>query len=313
MAAIASGPILMLAGPTAVGKSEVALLLAHRLPGEILSVDSMQVYRGMEVGTAKPSAEEQQNVRHHLIDVVDCTETFDAARFVSLAQGVVPDIAGRGRVPILCGGTGLYFKALLEGLGSAPSPDAKLRTELESIPLSVLLQELADKDPLTFQKIDRKNPRRVIRAVEVLRLTGRPHSKQRANWQEPGEGGAKLDSPVFVLRRQPADLQARINRRVERMFAAGLVDETRRLLAAGLERNRTAMQAIGYRQVVEHLRGARSLPETVELVKTKTRQFAKRQMTWYRRQLPVRWIDVGADETGSAIADRIQEEFAHET
>src|SRR4030095_3854643 len=248
MAAIASGPILMLAGPTAVGKSEVALLLAHRLPGEILSVDSMQVYRGMEVGTAKPSAEEQQNVRHHLIDVVDCTEPSDAALVVSLAQGVVPDIAGRGRVPILCGGTGLYFKALLEGLGSAPSPDAKLRTELESIPLSVLLQELADKDPLTLQKIDRKNPRRVIRAVEVLRLTGRPHSKQRANWQEPGEGGAKLDSPVFVLRRQPADLQARINRRVERMFAAGLVDETRRLLAAGLERNRTAMQAIGYRQ-----------------------------------------------------------------
>ncbi|HKX62650.1 MAG TPA: tRNA (adenosine(37)-N6)-dimethylallyltransferase MiaA [Verrucomicrobiae bacterium] len=309
MAALPFPPGLMLAGPTAAGKSEVALLLARRLSGEIVSVDSMQVYRGMDVGTAKPTVEERQSVRHHLIDVVDCSEAFDAARFVSLAEGILREVADRRRLPILCGGTGLYFKALLEGIGDAPSSDPDLRSALEKTPLPALLQELAEKDPQTFQHIDRKNPRRVVRAVEVLRLTGRPHSQQKAVWDHANENAARETSPVFVLRRGSDDLQARINIRVERMFASGLVDETRRLLGLGLEQNRTAMQAIGYRQVAEHLRGMRSLPETIELVKTKTRQFAKRQMTWYRRQLPVCWIDVAKEEPAGSVADRIQVEF----
>ena len=309
MPATLSRPVLMIAGPTASGKSEIALILAGRLPGEIVSVDSMQVYRGMDLGTAKPSADEQRAARHHLIDVAECNETFDAARFVSLAREAIDHIGGRQRVPILCGGTGLYFKALREGLGEAPPANPSLRAELERIPISLLLEELAAKDPATFQRIDRKNPRRIVRAVEVLRVSGQPHSRQRAAWFSPLEGASKDAPAIFVLRRESQDLHSRINARVDRMFAAGLVAETRGLLARGLEQNRTAMQAIGYRQVVEHLQGKRSLPETIALVKTKTSQFAKRQMTWYRRQLPVCWIDVAADEAAASAADRIQAGF----
>lgn len=288
--------LVFVVGPTAVGKSAVALGLAERLGGEIVSVDSMQVYRGLDIGTAKPSPAERQRVPHHLIDVADLSEGFDAARFVRLAREAVADIQARGRVPILCGGTGLYFKAYLEGLGAAPPPDPALRAELEATPLDVLLRELAQRDPETFGVIDRQNPRRVVRAVEVLRLTGQPFSAQRAAWTR----SAALAGPeprMLGLTRAPADLRARIDARVDEMFRRGLVAETERLLARGLARNRTAMQALGYRQVVEHLRGARSLEDTMALVKVRTRQFAKRQMTWFRRQLPVVWHLVRADES----------------
>jgi tRNA dimethylallyltransferase len=288
-----SKPILI-CGPTAVGKSEIALLLAERIGGEIISVDSMQVYRGLDIGTAKPSEAERKRIPHHLIDVVDITEPFDAAKFASLAHKSVAEIQSRGRVPILCGGTGLYFKVFLEGLGDAPPADTQLRAELEAAPIEELLRELEQRDPATFAKIDRKNPRRVIRAIEVLRLTGRPFSSQRANWNS--ECGTRNAEPFF-LSRTAADLHTRINDRVDKMFADGLVGETQRLLKHRLEHNKTAMQAIGYRQVVEHLRGDRSLPETIELVKTKTRQFAKRQMTWFRRQLDWKCIELRKDDS----------------
>ncbi len=179
---------LLLAGATATGKSEVALLLAERLGGEIISVDSMQVYRGLDIGTAKPSAAERARARHHLIDVAELTEAFDAARFARLAHAAVKEIQGRGRLPILCGGTGLYFKAFLEGLGDAPPADAALRAELEATPLVELLGELERRDPATFARIDRKNLRRVVRAVEVMRLTGKPFSEQRAEWDAGVKG-----------------------------------------------------------------------------------------------------------------------------
>ncbi|MGH8247855.1 MAG: tRNA (adenosine(37)-N6)-dimethylallyltransferase MiaA, partial [Gammaproteobacteria bacterium] len=277
---------LLLAGPTAVGKSEVALLLAGRLDGEIITVDSMQVYRGLDIGTAKPSALDRRQVPHHLIDVVELWETFDAARFLELARRAVKEIQGRGRRPILCGGTGLYFKAYLEGLGDSPPSAPALREELERAPLSELLRELEQLDPVTFEHIDRQNPRRVVRALEVIRLTGRPFSGQRAAWLGGSPAGA-----ILALRRGAADLRARIDARVDRMFKQGLVRETEDLLGRGLAQNRTAMQAIGYRQVVEHLRGARPLADTIAEVKTRTWQFAKRQITWLRHQLSVRWIE----------------------
>lgn len=329
-----SAPIY-LAGPTSVGKSAVALALAERLGGEIISVDSMQVYRGLDLGTAKPSPAERARVRHHLIDVADLTEAFDAQKFVRLAQQALTDIQTRGSVPIFCGGTGLYFKALLEGLGDAPPADPALRAELEATPLTELLRELEQRDLETFRRIDRDNPRRVIRALEVIRLTGKPFSVQRAPWGRPSAflqqrrpeqasgqitdlpsqsraAGAKAGGPaqlpvLFCLTRAPADLHSRIESRVEDMFRRGLVDETKQLLARGLEQNRTALQAIGYRQVVEHLRGARALAETVALVKQRTRQFAKRQLTWFRHQLPVRWIELephASPETTAEALDR---------
>ena len=291
---------LFLAGPTAVGKSEIALRLAETIGGEIISVDSMQVYRGLDIGTAKPSAEERARVPHHLIDVAELHEPFDAARFIELAGRAVAEIQARRRVPIFCGGTGLYFKAFLEGLGEAPPSDTRLRAELEATPLAELLRELAQRDPATFEKIDRQNPRRVVRAMEVIRLTGKPFSAQRAEWQ------SKVQSPtskvIFALTRKPEELHRRIELRVDEMFRRGLVEETHCLLGLGLEQNRTAMQAIGYRQVVEQLRGERSLPETIELVKIKTRQFAKRQMTWFRRQLNPTWMELPSNDPTSAVA-----------
>ncbi len=292
---------LLLAGPTAVGKSAVALLLAERLGGEIISVDSMQVYRGLDIGTAKPSPRERQRVPHHLIDVVDLTSSFDAAQFSRLARQAVKEIQARGRVPILCGGTGFYFKAFLEGLGDAPPADAALRAELQVTPLSDLLRELEVRDPATFEKIDRKNPRRVIRAIEVMRLTGMPFSRQRAQ-SNHASYIMHPKSNFFGLARESADLRSRIDARVDAMFQQGLVEETGRLLERGLAENKTAMQSLGYRQVVEHLRGERSLAETIELVKIRTRQFAKRQMTWFRRQLNLEWVELQTEDSPSAVA-----------
>ncbi|MBC8094295.1 MAG: tRNA (adenosine(37)-N6)-dimethylallyltransferase MiaA, partial [Akkermansiaceae bacterium] len=289
---------LFIVGPTAVGKSEAALWLAEKVGGEIISVDSMQVYRGLDIGTAKPPAEERARVPHHLIDVVDLAETFDAAKFVEMAGKSAAEIQSRHRVPIFCGGTGLYFKAYLEGLGEAPPSDPVLRAELEAAPLADLLQELARRDPVAYEKMDRQNPRRVVRALEVIRLTGKTFSGQRAGWNLPrtGEPAARL----LGLSRNPDDLRLRINRRVDEMFRRGLVAETENLLKHGLAENRTAMQALGYRQVVEYLRGERSLSETVELVKIRTRQFAKRQMTWFRRQLNVDWVE--SDDASKKLA-----------
>ena len=305
---------IFIAGPTAVGKSAVALALAEKLGGEIITVDSMQVYRGLDIGTAKPGTAERARVPHHLIDVAELTEPFDAARFVALANRAVAEIQARRHVPIFCGGTGLYFKAFLEGLGEAPASDEKLRVELEATPPAELLRELEESDPATFAKIDRANPRRVVRAVEVIRLTGKPFSAQRARWgdapdePDPTTPGSRGRSPhqVICLTRSSPDLHARINARVDEMFAAGLVEETRELLKHGLQQNKTAMQAIGYRQVAEHLRGERSLPETIELVKIKTRQFAKRQLTWFRKHANAKWIELNPNDSGEAIAALVQ-------
>jgi tRNA dimethylallyltransferase len=295
---------VFLAGPTAVGKSAVALALAEKIGGEIISVDSMQVYRGLDIGTAKPTADEQKKIPHHLIDVCDLNESFDAAKFVRLAETAVAEIQLRNRTPILCGGTGLYFKAFISGLGEAPPADGKVRAELESLPYEKLLNELRERDPECFEKIDKENPRRVIRAVEVIRLTGRKFSEQRAEWKTQN---SKLKTQnYFCFTRPAAELHPRVNARVNQMFAHGLVDETRELLKHGLAENKFAMQAIGYRQVVEHLRGERNLPETIELVKIKTRQFAKRQLTWFRRHGNCEWMELHQADTASGIVEKLR-------
>jgi tRNA dimethylallyltransferase len=309
---------VLIAGPTAVGKSEIALRLAEQLGGEIISADSMQVYRGLDIGTAKPSPADRARVPHHLIDICDLTESFDAAQFARRAHRTVAEIQSRGHVPVLCGGTGLYFKAFLEGLGEAPPADAKLRAELEAAPLEELLAELRERDPAAYEKIDKKNPRRVIRAVEVIRLTGKPFLEQRADWDahhasrlaasKRSEDG--ITHHFYCFTRSISDLRARINARGDTMFQRGLVDETRELLNRGLAENKTAMQAIGYRQVVEHLRGERSLPETIELVKIRTRQFAKRQLTWFRAQKNLEWIELKPDESAEWAVERLSSKYS---
>ena len=286
-----NGRELLIAGPTAVGKTEMALQLAERLNGEIVSVDSMQVYRGLDIGTAKPTPQERARVPHHLIDILDPTETFDAAQFLRLASQAVAEIRKRNRLPIFCGGTGLYFKAWLEGIGQSPAPDAALRAELQQLPMETLLKELRERDPETFERIDRNNPRRVIRAVEVIRLSGKRFSEQRTRSAAPAV-------PFFVLQRERADLHRRIDQRVDAMFAAGLVEETKLAL-----KSPAARQALGYRQVIEHFEGKHTLAETIALLKLRTRQYAKRQLTWFRHQAKGEWVD--ADKAVEIIERRL--------
>ncbi len=300
--------VLCLAGPTAVGKSEIALLLTERLNAEIISVDSMQVYRGLDIGTAKPAPADRARVPHHLVDVLDLKEPFSVADFVRLARESAERIHARGRLVLLCGGTGLYFKALLHGLGNAPPSDPVLRAQLEATPLPELLSELARTDPLTYERIDRNNPRRVLRAIEVIRLTGRPYSAQRAAWTT-STGQGQNASVLLGLTRAPADLRRRIELRVGEMFRRGLVAETEHLLRCGLAENKIAFQALGYRQVAEYLQGVRSLPATVELVKIRTWQFAKRQMTWFRNQLRPHWLRLESEQRPKESAGKLAEIF----
>lgn len=297
---------VLIAGPTAAGKSAVALELAKRINGEIISVDSMQVYRGLDKGTAKPSTEERAQVPHHLIDVADFNVNYDAARFCEDARLAEARVRARGRVPIFCGGTGLYFIAYFAGLGSSPPGDPALRAELDAEPLSVLLEELRTKDPDHYEKIDKCNPRRIVRAVEVIRLTGEPFSKQRALWPRAKDEVLK-DCLAIGVSRPAGLLHVAIHARVDQMFESGLVEETKALLEQGLEHNRTAMQAIGYRQVVEHLQGQRSLAATVELVKQRTRQLAKRQLTWFNHQMRLEWKTIESGPQAFKVAEQLAE------
>jgi len=297
-----------LVGPTAVGKSAVAIELARALQAEILSADSMQVYRGMDIGTAKPTSEERKAIRHHLIDVCEVNELFDVMRFVTLAQSVIARIQSP---VIICGGTGLYVRALRRGLFEGPSRNPNLRARLEKMSADELFAELEEVDSLTASRIDRHNPRRLVRALEVFYGTGKPivELQQVARASRPlpsGEQhGRDARATVFGLNRIRDDLHARIGRRIDDQMAAGWIEEVNRLLARGLEKNPTAMQAAGYRELVAHVRGELSLAEAVALIKTRTRQLAKRQLTWFRREPDLQWVEIGRDESPVETSQRI--------
>ncbi len=300
-------PALFLSGATATGKSAVALHLAQMLEGEIISVDSMQVYRGMDIGTAKPSQAEQALVRHHLIDILTLKEEFSAAQFAQLAREALAAVWRHGKLPIFCGGTGFYFQALVEGVGDAPPPDPSLRTLLESKTLEELLDEYRQVDPRGFENIDHANRRRVIRALEVTYLSGRPFSEQQAAWSRGAaswpQPARAVDARILVLAREREELAQRISQRVDTMFAQGLVSEVERLLDEGLLENRTACQALGYHQVIEYFQGQRSLEATIELVKVRTRRYAKRQLTWFRHQPSVEWVKCERGQSVEAVAN----------
>ena len=294
-----NGATIYLTGATASGKSALAMHLAKRLGGEIISVDSMQVYCGLNIGTAKPSAEEQAEVPHHLIDVAQLSEAFDAAQFVRLAKSASESISSRGRIPIFCGGTGLYFRALMEGLGNSPPSDELLRYELSLLPFESLVAELKIKDPKAAKQIDLKNPRRVLRAVEVIRLTGRPYSEQRIGWEKLKRAPENL----FCINREVDVLNQRIHKRVDEMFSLGLIEETQILIKQGLRDNRNACQALGYRQVLDLLDGELSLESVIDKVKIKTRQFAKRQRSWFRNQMQCDLLDWPKDENVDSFCE----------
>jgi tRNA dimethylallyltransferase len=283
--------------------------VAQRLGAEIISLDSMAIYRGMDIGTAKPSAAEQGGVPHHLIDIIEPHQEFSVAQYVSAAEQAVREIVARGRRPLFVGGTPLYLKALLRGIFEGPPADWELRRELENFAElegnEALHRRLASVDPVSSRRLHLEDRRRVIRALEVFEKTGQRISELQQQFEraKPAE-----ERRVFTITWPREKLVERIDRRVDAMFAAGLADEVRDLLKVSGTIGRSAGQALGYREVLEHLRGERGIAETIELVKQRTRQFAKRQMTWFRSLSECRIVpaEPGTEEVVASIASQLQ-------
>ncbi|MFH1038915.1 MAG: tRNA (adenosine(37)-N6)-dimethylallyltransferase MiaA [PVC group bacterium] len=334
---------LIILGPTAVGKTEVSILLAEKIGGEIISADAFQVYRGLDIASAKPSPRELARVPHHLIDILDLSEQYTAARFRELAGPLIAEIWRRPAVPIVVGGAGLYIRVLVDGLFPGPAADRACRDRLEREENEkgpgYLHRLLGDVDPAAARRIHPNNRKRIIRALEVYEATGIPISRwqtqwgrkdehrtsnvqrptsndtgQRAERKEPGAllAGKKPTtahcpmSTAYImvgLRRDRDDLYARINRRAEEMFERGLVEETGRLLERGIRENRIARQALGCKEAIGYLSGEYSREEAVRRLAANTRHLARRQLTWWRKDQRIRWVDLApADQPEDALA-----------
>ncbi len=299
-------PILVITGQTASGKERVAVEVAARLGGEMISADSMKVYRGMDVGTAKASHEQRAKAPHHLLDVADPGETFSTARWLELAEEVIADVHARGRVAVVSGGTPLYLKALLEGLFEGPSADEAirvlLREEAEACGAPALHARLSEIDPAAARRIHPNDLRRIVRALEVWELTGRPISDLQGQW---GSRRAVYRPLVVAIRRDSGDLTRRITHRTRRMLDAGLVDEVRRLAARTGGLAKGPRQALGYAEALDFLDGRLSEEELAPAVVAHTRQFARRQMAWLRRFEGIEWLDAALDADAATLADRV--------
>jgi len=293
--------LIVICGPTAVGKTRLGIELARRFSGEIVSADSQQVWRGFDVGTAKPTSRERAEVRHHLIDVADPSERFDAARFVGLADSAIADISGRGRLPFVVGGTGMYIKMLIHGVCDVPPRDeglrARLEDEVESLGTRRLHARLAKVDPGTAATISPNDRTRIVRALEIQELTGVPASRLRC---EHGFSERRYDALKIGLHIDRGELYRRIDERCDRMVGAGLVGEARGLLDLFGE-SVQPFASVGYKEVLSHLRGAVDMDEALELMKRNTRRFAKRQMTWFGADPEIRWHS--PDEIDAICAD----------
>jgi tRNA dimethylallyltransferase len=300
-----------LSGATAVGKTAIGIALAQRIGAEIISLDSMAIYRGMDIGTAKPSPKERAAVPHHLIDIVDPSAEFSVAQYVDAAAAAVTDIRSRGKEPLFVGGTPLYLKSLLRGLFDGPPADWQLRHDIEAelahVGQEALYERLAQVDPVAASHIHPHDTRRLIRALEVYRATGEPISHQQLQFEE---GRPAEECRVFVLRRRREELHARIEGRVEAMVECGLVEEAQRLTLDGRQLGRTARQAVGYREALAYLAGEYERDEMIAHIKARTRRFAKRQGTWFRSLSECRFADVAGDlnasDVAKAVADLIQ-------
>ncbi len=297
--------VVVIVGPTASGKSELAVLLAERFGGEVVNADSMQVYSRLRIGTARPAAELVERVPHHLFGTVLPDINFTAADYCREARSTIASILRRNKLPVVCGGTGLYIKVLLGGINDLPSADPVLRAELTKLAESdgnlSLYQRLLAVDPLTAERLKVNDRVRIIRALEVYQQSGRPVSSFQSGhgfsavWCRALKIGIEVDRALLF---------ARIGQRVDRMFAEGLVDEVRSLLAAGYSPVHKALRSIGYKEVCEYLAGNIALPETVALVKRNTRHYAKRQLTWFRGDADVNWY--GYPESAADICTAVE-------
>ena len=305
------GPVLALVGPTAAGKTALALQLAPALEAEIISADAMLVYRGMDIGTAKPTPEERTRVRHHLVDVVDPGEEFSVARFQPMARDAIVDVLARGRSPLLVGGSGLYFHAVVDEFVFPPTDRGvrhRLEEEAAAVGLPVLYQRLMDQDPAAAARVQPANLRRIVRALEVMELTGRRFSSFRGAMDEPV---SRYRLRVIGLDPGQGLLRARVAERVAAMAEAGLVDEVRRL--AGRPLSRTARQALGYKELLDALEAGTPPEAALGEVVARTRNYARRQLAWFRRDPRVRWGTLPPGPELAAWAMRaLTEQAGHE-
>ncbi len=297
-------PLLALVGPTASGKTALALSLAERFGGEIISADSRQIYRLMDIGTAKPTAEERARIPHHLLDVVWPDEPYTLAQYQADAMRAIAEVSARGRLPLLVGGTGLYVRAVVDGLAiPTVAPQPELRAELEAEAAAhgsaALHARLAALDPVGAASIDPANVRRVIRALEVCLVTGRPFSEQRGARPTP------FRTLSLGLNTDRAVLYAWADRRVDAMLAAGLVDEVQMLVARGYDWDLPAMSSLGYREMGAYLRGEATLAQATERMKLATHAYIRRQLTWFRSDARMHWLDAADPTTPERAADAI--------
>ncbi|HHW55329.1 MAG: tRNA (adenosine(37)-N6)-dimethylallyltransferase MiaA [bacterium] len=286
-------PLLVIVGPTAVGKTKTAIQVAHRLQGEVVSADSRQVYRYMDIGTAKPDWEEREGIPHHLIDIVNPDEEFSVADYQRLAQRVIRDIWERNKLPILAGGTGFYINAVIDNYNfSSTAVNREFRQRMrklgEKYGGAYLLEKLRGVDPVAAERLHPNDLRRIIRALEVYEYTGRPISQ----WEREQDKESPYLLYIAGLTMDRTSLYSLINERVERMIARGLVDEVRDLLARGYSPDLNSMQGLGYKEIIPYLEGKVSLEEAVEILQRNTRRFAKRQLTWFRRDRRINWYHI---------------------
>jgi tRNA dimethylallyltransferase len=297
--------MILILGVTASGKGRLAFDLAEHLGAEILSIDSMKVYRRMDIGTAKPPKEARQRVKYHLIDISEPSDSFSVGTFYDTALDAIEEIKNRKRRIIAVGGTALYIKSLLYGLFDGAGTDEQIRTGLraraEAEGLVELYRELTKIDPAAAERINPNDAKRIIRALEVYQITGKPISSFQKQWQQRQ---MKHDWTIIGLRREKADASSRINRRVKKMIGAGLVDEVKSLLDEEKPLSKQARCAIGYAEIIEHLSGQTSLEDAVELIKINSRRLAKGQRTWFKTFQNVRWLDIAEDETPEQTLDR---------
>ncbi len=300
----------LLIGCTASGKSGTSLELARRLGGEIVSVDSMKIYRRMDIGTAKPSSEVRAEIPHHLIDVAEPSDSFSLGRYVEQADRAINEIAAGGRPVLAVGGTMLYVQSLVAGVFEGPSADPEFRRELRERArhegTRALHVELAGLDPQAAARIHPNDLRRIERALEVYHLAGVSISELQGQWDQPN---SRYDCRLVALRRSKEETSGRINARVKRMIEAGLVDEVRSLLAEPAGIGPQAAQAVGYAEIIAHLRGEMSLEDAIERVKINSRRLAKHQRTWMRRMPGIRWVNVTESDAPEHIADRVVENW----
>jgi tRNA dimethylallyltransferase len=299
-----------LIGQTASGKGAAGFVLAEAIGAEIVSLDSMKIYRGMDIGTATPSAERRAKVPHHMLDVTDPHEYFSTALYTEAAEKVAGEVAGRGAVPLFVGGTGLYLRAMTEGLFDGPEADeefrAAIRREADELGSAHVHARLAQIDPAAGKRIHPNDIRRIERALEVYEKTGTPISELQKQF---GSTNETYDATIVGLRRDKANLHDRINRRVDRMMKLGLLDEVRRLLDSPRALGREASQAVGYKELIAHLNGECTPDKAVELIKIHTRQLAKAQMTGFKRNTRIQWLNIPPNETPEQTATRIQKLF----